>query len=83
MDSNTAFTNEIIPLISKRFDVKNYKDDRSKDLDAVKKDGWAIKDIKDPTPEMCLEAVKNYGLAINYIKDPTTKLLIEAFLKNN
>src|SRR6056297_3658011 len=82
MDSNTAFTNEPISLISKHFDEKNSKDDRSKDLETVKQNGRAIKYIKDPTPEMCLEAVKENGWAIKCIKDPTPEMCLEAVKQN-
>ena len=38
-------------------------------LEAVKQDGYALKYVKDQTPEICLEAVKKYGGALQYVNE--------------
>ena len=36
-------------------------------LEAVKSNGYALRYVKDQTPEVCLEAVKNDGDALRYV----------------
>jgi len=38
-------------------------------MEAVKQDGYALRDVKKKTPEICMEAVKQYGKALKYVKD--------------
>ena len=51
-------------------------------LAAVKKDGTALKWVKDQTPEICLAAVKQNGLALEYVKDQTPEICLTAVKKN-
>ena len=34
---------------------------------AVKNSGYALRYVKEQTPEICIEAVKNYGYALSYV----------------
>lgn len=45
-------------------------------LEAVKRNGYALKYVKDQTPEFCLEAVKEDINTKKYIKIPLTDELI-------
>jgi hypothetical protein len=47
-------------------------------LEAVKKDGYAIQYIKNPSEEMQLIAVKQNGYAIKFIKNPSKAVQLEA-----
>jgi len=37
-------------------------------LEAVKQNGWALRYVKEQTPEICLEAVKQNVYALRYVK---------------
>ena len=41
-------------------------------LEAIKRNGDALRYVKDQTKEICLEAVKRDGYALRYVKDQTT-----------
>ena len=47
-------------------------------LEAIKRDGYAIRFVKEQTPELCLEAVKQNGYALQFVKKQTPKLCLEA-----
>jgi len=47
-------------------------------LAAVKKDGYALRFVKDQTLEICLEAVKKDPDALQYVKDQTLEICLEA-----
>ena len=47
-------------------------------LKAVKKNGYAIRYISNPSPEVQIEAVKQDGNAIQWISNPSTEVQIEA-----
>jgi hypothetical protein len=49
---------------------------------AVKKNGNALKYVKDQTPDLCLEAVKHNGRALKYVKDQTHEICLEAVKRN-
>ena len=49
-----------------------------KDLEAVKQDGYALRHVKEQTPELCLEAVKQNGYALRYVKEQTPEICLEA-----
>ena len=53
-------------------------DINKKDLEAVKQDCWALKYVKNQTPELCMVAVKQNGWALNYVKDQTPELCMAA-----
>jgi len=54
-----------------------------KDLEAVKRNGWALHYVKDQTPELCLAAVKQNGWAIHYVKDQTPEICLAAIKQNS
>lgn len=47
-------------------------------IDAVKKGGFRIGYIDNPSERVQMTAVKNFGTAIQYIKNPTEKVQIES-----
>ena len=51
-------------------------------LKAVKKNGYAIRYISNPSPEVQIEAVKQDGNAIQWISNPSPEVQIEAVKKN-
>ena len=51
-------------------------------LEAVRRNGYNIKYVRNQTPEKCLEAVKRNGYALNYVKKQTPEL-IHLMRKNN
>ena len=51
-------------------------------LEAVKKDGYALRYVKDQTEAMALEAVKKDGYALQYVKDQTEAVALEAVKKD-
>ena len=51
-------------------------------LEAVKRNGYNIKYVKEQTKEMCLEAVKQNGYNIKYVKEQTNELCLEAVKQN-
>ena len=46
-------------------DIVEYKGEEA--LKAVKQDGYALRHVKDQTPEICLAAVKQNGFALQYV----------------
>ena len=53
-----------------------------KALEVVKQDGWALRYVKEQTPEICLEAVKKNGYALQFVKDQTEEICLEAVKQN-
>ena len=47
-------------------------------IEAVKRNGYAIRFIPNPSPEVQIEAVKRNGCAIQYITNPSLEAQIEA-----
>jgi Domain of unknown function (DUF4116) len=52
------------------------------DFDAVKQDGFALKYVKEQTPEICLDAVKQDGTVLEFVKVQTPEIC-EAVVKQN
>ena len=46
--------------------------EKSKALEAVKQNGYALRYVKDQTEAICLEAVKNDGDALQYVLELET-----------
>jgi hypothetical protein len=46
----------------------------AKDLEAVKKNPLALKDVKHQTPEICKVAVEQNGLALKFVKNQTPEI---------
>ena len=59
-------------------------DDYNFCLKAVKNSGYALKYVKDQTPEICLEAVKEEGLALQYVSEKlqTPEICLAAVKQN-
>ena len=74
MDYSTMTYNEMLKHVGQ------FKETSKKltDLDKVKMNGLALKDIDNPTNELCLEAVKQNGLSLQYVDNKTNKICIEA-----
>ena len=49
-----------------------------KDLEMVKKDGYALKFVKNQTEEICLAAVKQNCSALEYVKNQTEEMCLVA-----
>ncbi len=47
-----------------------------------KENGYALRFVKEQTPEICLQAVKQYGLALQYVKEQTFEMCLEAVKQN-
>ena len=43
-------------------------------IKAVEKDGYALKYVKEQTPEICIKAVEQNGLALKYVKEQTPEI---------
>lgn len=48
----------------------------------VRKDGYALKYVKDQTPEICLAAVMQAGYALEYVKNQTEEICLAAVMQN-
>ena len=57
-------------------------DSKKADLEMVKRNGMALRFVKDQTPEICLAAVKDYGLVLEYVKNQTTDICLAAIKQN-
>jgi len=51
---------------------------KEESLEAVKRNGYALRYVKDQTEAVCLEAVKRNGYALQYVKDQTEAVCLEA-----
>ena len=47
-------------------------------LEAVKENGFALKWVKNQTPDICLEAVKQNGFALRFVINQTHEMCLEA-----
>jgi len=47
-------------------------------IKAVESDGYALRYVKDQTPEVCLKAVESDGDALQYVKDQTPEVCLKA-----
>ena len=48
----------------------------------VKNDGYALRYVKEQTPDICIKAVENDGDALQYVKEQTPDICIKA-VENN
>jgi len=78
---NTTDDSERGKAFAKRFSKENFNKEYWQ-LEAVRKNGYAIEYIKNPSEEMQLEAVRKNGYAIDYIKNPSEKVQLEAVREN-
>ena len=51
-------------------------------LEAVKKDGLALRLVNNQTEEICLAAVKQNGLALRYVKNQTEEICLAAVIQD-
>ena len=51
-------------------------------LEAVKHNGYALRYVKEQTPDICLEAVKQNGCALQFVKEQTPEICLEAVKQN-
>ena len=51
-------------------------------LKAVERNGYALRYVKDQTPDICLKAVERNGDALKYVKDQTPDLCLKAVKRN-
>ena len=62
--------------------IRNTEFTEEEQLEVVKKDGWMIKYINNPSESVQLESVKNAADAIKYINNPSEKIQLES-VKND
>ena len=60
-----------------------YAPPREFQLVAVRKDGYELQSIKDPSEDVILEAIKENGCSIRFVKNPSEKLQIAAINKSS
>ena len=51
-------------------------------IEAVKRNGDALRYVKEQTEDICIEAVKRNGYALQYVKEQTEDICIEAVKRN-
>ena len=51
-------------------------------IEAVKKDGFALRYVEEQTEAICIEAVKQDGFSLRYVKNQTEAICIEAVKQN-
>ena len=51
-------------------------------LKAVERSGYALRYVKEQTPEVCLKAVENDGDALQYVKEQTPEVCLKAVERN-
>ena len=70
-------------LVAKRNYIIGFNPNNANEcLEAVKQYSFAIRYIKEQTPEICLAAVKQNGLALQYGKEQTPEICLEAVKQN-
>ena len=70
---------EIIALAGKTAEwCKQYNLSDAENIEAVKRNGYALQYVKDQTEQVCIEAVKRNGFALRYVKEQTEQVCIEA-----
>lgn len=52
-------------------------------LEKVKKDGLALRCVRDQTPEICLAAVKENGWALQFVRKQTPAICLAAVRQNS
>ena len=52
--------------------------DKEHCLEAVKRNGYSLRFVKNQTDEICLEAVKRNGYSLQYVKNQTDEICLEA-----
>ena len=67
---------KLIDIFENNTDINNMSDEEQ--LAAVKRDGWAIRFIKNPSIEVQLAAVKQYVYAIQWIENPSPAVQLAA-----
>ena len=74
-----SFYDKIIPMSYYRFwQLHTKMPTEAEQLATVKKDGYAIKYIKNPSEQVQLAAVSQVGYAVSYIKNPSEKVQLAA-----
>ena len=68
----------LVDLINKYVDIAQIKSD----LEAVKQNGLALRDVTYPTQEIHMVAVKQNADALQYVKNQTHELCVVAIQKN-
>ena len=58
-------------------------DSKKADLEMVKRNGMALRFVKEQTPEICLAAVQQDGLALKYVKEQTPEICSAAVKQNS
>ena len=79
-EDNKSVTNKL--KIGRKLSNKEVFDNEDLQLKAVKKYGYYIQYIENPSEEVQLEAVKQNGYSIRYIENPSEKLQLEAVKEN-
>jgi hypothetical protein len=51
-------------------------------LAAVRKDGYALRYVREPTEAVCLAAVRKDGYALRYVREPTEAVCLAAVRKD-
>ena len=51
-------------------------------IEKVKKNGYALRYVKNQTDEICIEAVKQNGDALRYVKKQNDEICLEAVKEN-
>jgi hypothetical protein len=51
-------------------------------LKAVEHNGYALRYVKEQTPEICMRAVESHGNALRYVKDQTPEICMKAVERN-
>ena len=62
--------------------IRNTEFTEEEQLEVVKKDGWMIKYINNPSEQVQLEAVRGWGYTIKYINSPSEQVQLEAVKKS-
>ena len=47
-------------------------------LEKIQKDGWALRYVKEQTPELCLAAVQQNGFAVQFVKEQSIEICLAA-----
>ena len=71
-------------ILGERQKIANLEEwgDESYCLEAVRRNGKALKLVTKQTPEVCLEAVKKNSRALQYVKEQTEELCLAAVNRN-
>ena len=75
-EGNKSVTNKL--KIGRQLSNEEVFDNEELQLKAVKKYGWSIRFIKNPSEKVQLAAVKQSGWAIEYIENPSEKVQLAA-----